>query len=136
MVIFWILFGLLFIGLGRFIERNPNSLSGYNTMKSDKKDKVDIVPMVKLIKKFMFAIGGAVIIGALLGFLLCIKLELVSFFLIEVIIVGMAIAIFAIQRYDHNEYSWVQKCLGIIIMIGFIVIVTLAMWNSLNIQLY
>ncbi|MDL2230768.1 DUF3784 domain-containing protein [Alistipes sp. OttesenSCG-928-L06] len=65
-----LLYGLLFIGMGFFVKKYPDTIAGYNTLSSRRKKQVDIEGLSTFLKKVLIGIGiGIVPLCAVLWFL-------------------------------------------------------------------
>ncbi|MFK8265722.1 DUF3784 domain-containing protein [Capnocytophaga cynodegmi] len=67
-IIVSIFIGLLFIGIGYFVQSNPTILAGYNRMSEEQKKNLDIQKIAKHIKKAFVTIGFLLITGLLMMF--------------------------------------------------------------------
>ncbi|WP_214793343.1 MULTISPECIES: DUF3784 domain-containing protein [unclassified Exiguobacterium] len=102
----WILVlaAVIVIALGFAVDRLGwhDLISGYNTMSREKKDRVNIKKVARLVAWMCYGIGAIFLIIALIeGFELDIPLA--PFFL--VIIVFTVVMLWRMQRYDGNIYD-------------------------------
>lgn len=95
---------IIVIALGFAVDRLGwhNLISGYNTMSKEKRDRVDIKKVARLVAWMCYGIGATFILIALIeGFELDIPL---APFLIVMIIFTVAI-LWRMQKYDGNIYD-------------------------------
>ncbi|MCT4785664.1 DUF3784 domain-containing protein [Exiguobacterium aestuarii] len=99
-----VLVAIIVITLGFAVDRLGwhDLISGYNTMSREKKDRVNIKKVARLVAWMCYGIGAIFLIIALIeGFELDIPLA--PFFL--VIIVFIVVMLWRMQRYDGNIYD-------------------------------
>lgn len=93
--------GFLFILLGFLVVKCPMLISGYNTMPKEKRDKVDIGGLSRMIRGWMIGIG----LSFMLASTILNKLgegglkEMVTF---VIIVGGCLIMVFKAQKYNRN----------------------------------
>lgn len=129
MTIFGLLFGLFIIGIGFFVKKYPDTISGYNTMSTQKKKNVDIESIASLYKKGLIIIGLVIMICS--SFFSLLKLpELEATALPVPLLIGMFVLTVLAQKYDHNKQSRFKKRLPVIIVGVIILIVSFSLYYN------
>lgn len=126
MIIFNLLYGLFIIGIGFFIKRYPNTMSGYNTMSAEKRKNVDIEAITSIMKKGLIIIG--VTTTLLSSSLFWLNLPILAVIaLIAPILLGTLILTAITQKHDHNKKSKFKKYFPVILISAITIIVTSAL---------
>ena len=95
-----ILTAFFFFLIGYLVEAYPNTISGYNTMSSKRKEYVDIDGLSSSMKRWFIIMGAVILFGCtLLHWLGLVKMALGLY--TAVIIFGTIYTLFRAQEYDH-----------------------------------
>ncbi|WP_215144684.1 DUF3784 domain-containing protein [Exiguobacterium qingdaonense] len=99
-----IIVAFVVIGLGFAVDRLGwyHLISGYNTMSKEKKERVDIKRVARLVAWMCYGIGGLFLFIALID-LLGLDVPLEPFFLI--LLVFIVVMLWRMQRYDGNIFD-------------------------------
>ena len=102
MYFFAILYGFIFIGMGFFVKKWPDTISGYSTMSPQRKKAIDIEGASSYLKKILIVIGIAVMVEYPL--LSLFGLKKLAMILLCVIPISLGVfAVFGIRKYDFYK---------------------------------
>ena len=93
--------GLLFIGIGYFVQSDPTVLFGYNRMSEEEKNNLDIQKIAKHAKKTFVTLGSLLILGFFIMLLLD-KEEYSVIWMLLVIFVGFGYLLKNSKKFLHN----------------------------------
>lgn len=125
-IIINIFVGLLFIGIGYFVQSDPTILAGYNRMSEEQKSNLDIQKMAKHVKKTFVTIG----ILLILGFFILLFLnweEYSAIWMLLVIFIGIVYTLKSSEKFLYNAkrtHTLTYIILGVIFLFCFTMIFT------------
>ncbi|MFJ1474864.1 DUF3784 domain-containing protein [Capnocytophaga cynodegmi] len=93
--------GLLFIGIGYFVQSNPTILAGYNRMSEEQRSNLDIKKIAKHFKKAFVTMGILLIMGFPIMFFLDWE-EYVSIWILLVMFIGIGYTLKSSEKFLHN----------------------------------
>ncbi len=100
MALFALLYGLFIIGLGYFVRKWPDTISGYSTMSPRRKKYVDIKGLSRMLQRSFF-VAGLATIGGYFIFRFAGLATLADIMLFLPIFVSSAVAVIRAPHYDH-----------------------------------
>ena len=114
MLLFNIILGCFFIGLGFLVKAAPNLISGYNTMSKENKKNVDIEGLSSLMRNGLIFIGIVIIVGHFLFTWAGLK-AFSGFSILIAVFSILPVLLVKAQKYDHNISK--NKWVGLVVLI-------------------
>ena len=119
-----ILFSLAWVGIGRFMKKYPDLISGYNTMSPEKKMNVDIQAVGDLFcRGFQFMATATVVIYFGLR-LAGLSMQTAMAGFLAVIFLGTPVLLVMARKHDKNPRSGLRYYLTAGIMLSLILAAT------------
>lgn len=129
MIVFNLLFGLSIVGIGFFVKKYPDMISGYSTMSEEERENVDILSVASTLKKGMVIIGIVTMIcPTVFSWLKLPELAVIS--IIAPPLIGILILTLLVQKYNHNKQSKFKKQLPALIVVTTIIIVSIMLFHG------
>nr|AIA99591.1 hypothetical protein [uncultured bacterium contig00023(2014)] len=101
MDIFVVVFAAIWVGMGLFCKKYPDTISGYSTMSREKRKNVDIQAVANLIDKgFQIMVGAMLVLYFVFRLLGMPVVAMIAW--IASIFVGTAVLLVMTQKYDKN----------------------------------